>query len=194
MELVVYVNTPIGEESPNIYIGENWEQIFKHIGSDPKEQELSDKVEEILEKKYNLQLGEIGDIYRATYVAETIGEAMALFKADIQKALVYMKEDILINISGDDSFFDYIPDFCEQVAQMIYQYQGLGKEELVNGWVNNIKELEYYIDPEGISESDQDIEDLIQYMKATAIGPFHDNLVSIGLVRLIINEILENGK
>lgn len=197
MELVVYVNTPVGEESPNIYIGENWEQIFKHIGSDDEKQELSNKVEEILEEKYNLQLGEIGDIYRAIYEAETIGEAMALFKADIQKALVYMKEDILINISGDDSFFDYIPDFCEQVAQMIYQYQGLGKEELVNGWVNNIKESEYYIDPEGISEymnTDQDIEDQIQYMKATAIGPFHDNLVSIGLVRLIINEILENGK
>lgn len=197
MELVVYVNTPVGEESPNIYIGENWEQIFKHIGSDDEKQELSNKVEEILEEKYNLQLGEIGDIYRAIYEAETIGEAMALFKADIQKALVYMKEDILINISGDDSFFDYIPDFCEQVAQMIYQYQGLGKEELVNGWVNNIKESEYYIDPEGISEymnTDQDIEDQIQYMKATAIGPFHDNLVSIGLVRLTINEILENGK
>ena len=70
-------------------------------------------------------------------------------------------------------------------------------EDLVNGWVNNIKESEYYIDPEGISEymnTDQDIEDQIQYMKATAIGPFHYNLVSIGLVRLIINEILENGK
>lgn len=197
MELVVYVNTPVGEESPNIYIGENWEQIFKHIGSDPKEQELSDKVEEILEKKYNLQLGEIGDIYRAIYEAETIGEAMALFKADIQKALVYMREEVLPSAHGDDSFFDYVPDFCEQVAQMIYQYQGLGKEELVNGWVNNIKESEYYIDPEGISEymnTDQDIENQIQYMKATAIGPFHDNLVSIGLVRLIINEILENGK
>lgn len=197
MELVFYVNTPVGEESPNHYIGENWEQIFDYISSDPKEQELSDKVEEILEKKYNLQLGEVGDIYRATYVAETRKEAMALFKADIQKALVYMKEDILINISGDDSFFDYIPDFCEQVAQMIYQYQGPDKEELVNGWVNNIKESEYYIDPEGISEymnTDQDIWDQSQYMKATAIGPFHDNLVSIGLVRVTINEILENGK
>jgi hypothetical protein len=197
MELVVYVNTPVGEESPNIYIGENWKQIFDHFSSDPKEQELSDKVEEILEKKYNLQLGEIGDIYRAIYEAETIGEAMALFKADIQKALVYMREEALPEAYWDDSFFDYVPDFCEQVAQMIYQYQGLGKEELVNGWVNNIKESEYYIDPEGISEymnTDQDIEDQIQYMKATAIGPFHDNLVSIGLVRLIINEILENGK
>lgn len=126
-----------------------------------------------------------------------MGEVMALFKADIQKALVYMREEVLPSAHGDDSFFDYAPDFCEQVAQMIYQYQGLGKEELVNGWVNNIKESEYYIDPEGISEymnTDQDIWDQIQYMKATAIGPFHDNLVSIGLVRLIINEILENGK
>lgn len=42
--------------------------------------------------------------------------------------------------------------------------------------------------------TDQDIEDQIQYMKATAIGPFHDNLVSMGLVRVTINEILENGK
>lgn len=193
MELTVTISSPVGEFTPDKYIGDNWKQIFEHIYSD----EISDKVEEILEKKYNFHLGEIGSIYKAIYEAETMGEVMALFKADIQKALVYMREEVLPSAHGDDSFFDYVPDFCEQVAQMIYQYQGLGKEELVNGWVNNIKESEYYIDPEGISEymnTDQDIEDQIQYMKATAIGPFHDNLVSIGLVRLIINEILENGK
>lgn len=193
MELTVTISSPVGEFTPDKYIGDNWKQIFEHIYSD----EISDKVEEILEKKYNFHLGEIGSIYKAIYEAETMGEVMALFKADIQKALVYMREEVLPSAHGDDSFFDYVPDFCEQVAQMIYQYQGLGKEELVNGWVNNIKESEYYINPEGISEymnTDQDIEDQIQYMKATAIGPFHDNLVSIGLVRLIINEILENGK
>lgn len=197
MELTVTISSPVGEFTPDKYIGDNWKQIFEHIGSDEKKQELSDKVEKIIEEKYNFHLGEIGSIYKAIYEAETIGEAMALFKADIQKALIYMKEDILINISGDDSFFDYIPDFCEQVAQMIYQYQGLGKEELVNGWVNNIKESEYYIDPEGISEymnTDQDIWDQTQYMKATAIGPFHDNLISMGLVQVTINEILEYGK
>lgn len=197
MELTVTISSPVGEFTPDKYIGDNWKQIFEHIGSDEKKQELSDKVEEILEKKYNLQLGEIGDIYKAIYEAETMGEVMALFKADIQKALVYMREEVLPSAHGDDSFFDYVPDFCDQVAQMIYQYQGLGKEELVNGWVNNIKESEYYIDPEGISEymnTDQDIWDQIQYMKATAIGPFHDNLVSMGLVQVTINEILENGK
>lgn len=193
MELTVTISSPVGEFTPDKYIGDNWKQIFDHIYSD----EISDKVEKIIEEKYNFHLGEIGSIYKAIYEAETMGEVMALFKADIQKALVYMREEVLPSAHGDDSFFDYVPDFCEQVAQMIYQYQGLGKEELVNGWVNNIKESEYYIDPEGISEymnTDQDIEDQIQYMKATAIGPFHDNLVSIGLVRLIINEILENGK
>lgn len=197
MELTVTISSPVGEFTPDKYIGDNWKQIFDHFSSDPKEQELSDKVEEILEKKYNFHLGEIGSIYKAIYEAETIGEAMALFKADIQKALVYMREEVLPSAHGDDSFFDYVPDFCEQVAQMIYQYQGLGKEELVNGWVNNIKESEYYIDPEGISEymnTDQDIWDQTQYMKATAIGPFHDNLVSMGLVQVTINEILEYGK
>ena len=193
MELTVTISSPVGEFTPDKYIGDNWKQIFEHIYSD----EISDKVEKIIEEKYNFHLGEIGSIYKAIYEAETMGEVMALFKADIQKALVYMREEVLPSAHGDDSFFDYVPDFCEQVAQMIYQYQGLGKEELVNGWANNIKESEYYIDPEGISEymnTDQDIWDQIQYMKATAIGPFHDNLVSIGLVRLIINEILENGK
>lgn len=197
MELTVTISSPVGEFTPDKYIGDNWKQIFEHFSSDEKKQELSDKVEKIIEEKYNFHLGEIGSIYKAIYEAETMGEVMALFKADIQKALVYMREEVLPSAHGDDSFFDYIPDFCEQVAQMIYQYQGLGKEELVNGWVNNIKESEYYIDPEGISEymnTDQDIEDQIQYMKATAIGPFHDNLVSMGLVRVTINEILENGK
>lgn len=197
MELTVTISSPVGEFTPDKYIGDNWKQIFEHIGSDEKKQELSDKVEKIIEEKYNFHLGEIGSIYKAIYEAETMGEVMALFKADIQKALVYMREEVLPSAHGDDSFFDYVPDFCEQVAQMIYQYQGLGKEELVNGWVNNIKESEYYIDPEGISEymnTDQDIEDQIQYMKATAIGPFHDNLVSMGLVQVTINEILEYGK
>lgn len=197
MELTVTISSPVGEFTPDKYIGDNWKQIFEHIGSDEKKQELSDKVEKIIEEKYNFHLGEIGSIYKAIYEAETMGEVMALFKADIQKALVYMREEVLPSAHVDDSFFDYVPDFCEQVAQMIYQYQGLGKEELVNGWVNNIKESEYYIDPEGISEymnTDQDIWDQIQYMKATAIGPFHDNLVSMGLVQVTINEILENGK
>lgn len=197
MELTVTISSPVGEFTPDKYIGDNWKQIFEHIGSDEKKQELSDKVEKIIEEKYNFHLGEIGSIYKAIYEAETMGEVMALFKADIQKALVYMREEVLPSAHGDDSFFDYVPDFCEQVAQMIYQYQGLGKEELVNGWVNNIKESEYYIDPEGISEymnTDQDIWDQIQYMKATAIGPFHDNLVSMGLVQVTINEILENEK
>ena len=197
MELTVTISSPVGEFTPDKYIGDNWKQIFEQFSSDDEKQELSDKVEEIIEEKYHFHLGEIGSIYKAIYEAETMGEVMALFKADIQKALVYMREEVLPSAHGDDSFFDYVPDFCEQVAQMIYQYQGLGKEELVNGWVNNIRESEYYIDPEGISEymnTDQDIEDQIQYMKATAIGPFHDNLVSIGLIRLIINEILENGK
>lgn len=197
MELTVTISSPVGEFTPDKYIGDNWKQIFEHIGSDEKKQELSDKVEKIIEEKYNFHLGEIGSIYKAIYEAETMGEVMALFKADIQKALVYMREEVLPSAHGDDSFFDYVPDFCEQVAQMIYQYQGLGKEELVNGWVNNIKESEYYIDPKGISEymnTDQDIEDQIQYMKATAIGPFHDNLVSMGLVQVTINEILEYGK
>lgn len=197
MELTVTISSPVGEFTPDKYIGDNWKQIFEHIGSDEKKQELSDKVEKIIEEKYNFHLGEIGSIYKAIYEAETMGEVMALFKADIQKALVYMRKEVLPSAHGDDSFFDYVPDFCEQVAQMIYQYQGLGKEELVNGWVNNIKESEYYIDPEGISEymnTDQDIWDQTQYMKATAIGPFHDNLVSMGLVQVTINEILENGK
>lgn len=197
MELTVTISSPVGEFTPDKYIGDNWKQIFEHFSSDEKKQELSDKVEKIIEEKYNFHLGEIGSIYKAIYEAETMGEVMALFKADIQKALVYMREEVLPSAHGDDSFFDYVPDFCEQVAQMIYQYQGLGKEELVNGWVNNIKESEYYIDPEGISEymnTDQDIWDQIQYMKATAIGPFHDNLVSMGLVQVTINEILENGK
>lgn len=197
MELTVTISSPVGEFTPDKYIGDSWKQIFEHIGSDEKKQELSDKVEKIIEEKYNFHLGEIGSIYKAIYEAETRGEVMALFKADIQKALVYMREEVLPSAHGDDSFFDYVPDFCEQVAQMIYQYHGLGKEELVNGWVNNIKESEYYIDPEGISEymnTDQDIWDQIQYMKATAIGPFHDNLVSMGLVQVTINEILENEK
>lgn len=197
MELTVTISSPVGEFTPDKYIGDNWKQIFEHIGSDEKKQELSDRVEKIIEEKYNFHLGEIGSIYKAIYEAETMGEVMALFKADIQKALVYMREEVLPSAHGDDSFFDYVPDFCEQVAQMIYQYQGLGKEELVNGWVNNIKESEYYIDPEGISEymnTDQDIWDQTQYMKATAIGPFHDNLVSMGLVQVTMNEILENGK
>lgn len=197
MELTVTISSPVGEFTPDKYIRDNWKQIFEHFSSDEKKQELSDKVEKIIEEKYNFHLGEIGSIYKAIYEAETMGEVMALFKADIQKALVYMREEVLPSAHGDDSFFDYVPDFCEQVAQMIYQYQGLGKEELVNGWVNNIKESEYYIDPEGISEymnTDQDIWDQIQYMKATAIGPFHDNLVSMGLVQVTINEILENGK
>lgn len=197
MELTVTISSPVGEFTPDKYIGDNWKQIFEYIGSDEKKQELSDKVEKIIEEKYNFHLGEIGSIYKAIYEAETMGEVMALFKADIQKALVYMREEVLPSAHGDDSFFDYVPDFCEQVAQMIYQYQGLGKEELVNGWVNNIKESEYYIDPEGISEymnTDQDIWDQTQYMKATAIGPFHDNLVSMGLVQVTINEILEYGK
>lgn len=195
MELTVTISSPVGEFTPDKYIGDNWKQIFDHFSSDPKEQELSDKVEEILEKKYNLQLGEIGDIYRAIYEAETIGEAMALFKADIQKALVYMREEALPEAYCDDSFLDHVTDFCEQVAQMIYQYHGLGKKELINDWANNMKESRYF---EGeISEymsTSEEIDAHVKSMNATAIGPFHDNLVSIGLVRLIINEILENGK
>lgn len=57
---------------------------------------------------------------------------------------------------------------------------------MVNGWVNNIKESEYYIDPDGISgymNTDQDIWDQIQYMKATAIGPFHDNVIGLDLIK-----------
>lgn len=195
MELTVTISSPVGEFTPDKYIGDNWKQIFEHIGSDDEKQELSDKVEEILEKKYNLQLGEIGDIYRAIYEAETIGEAMALFKADIQKALVYMREEALPSAHGDDSFFDYVPDFCEQVAQMIYQYQGLGKEELVNGWANNMTESRYFDDE--LSEymsTPEEVDAQVKFMKATAIGPFHDNLVSMGLVQVTINEILENGK
>lgn len=72
MELTVTISSPVGEFTPDKYIGDNWKQIFDHFSSDPKEQELSDKVEEILEKKYNLQLGEIGDIYRAIYEAVQI--------------------------------------------------------------------------------------------------------------------------
>ena len=195
MELTVTISSPVGEFTPDKYIGDNWKQIFEHIGSDEKKQELSDKVEKIIEEKYNFHLGEIGSIYKAIYEAETRGEVMALFKADIQKALIYMKEEVLPSAHGDDSFFDYVPDFCEQVAQMIYQYHGLGKKELINDWANNMKESRYF---EGeISEymsTSEEIDAHVKSMNATAIGPFHDNLVSIGLVRLIINEILENGK
>lgn len=49
MELTVTISSPVGEFTPDRYIGDNWKQIFEHIGSD----EISDKVEEILEKKYN---------------------------------------------------------------------------------------------------------------------------------------------
>ena len=195
MELTVTISSPVGEFTPDKYIGDNWKQIFEQFSSDDEKQELSDKVGEIIEEKYHFHLGEIGSIYKAIYEAETMGEVMALFKADIQKALVYMREEVLPSAHGDDSFFDYVPDFCEQVAQMIYQYHGLGKKELINDWANNMKESRYF---EGeISEymsTSEEIDAHVKSMNATAIGPFHDNLVSIGLVRLIINEILENGK
>lgn len=195
MELTVTISSPVGEFTPDKYIGDNWKQIFEHIGSDEKKQELSNKVEKIIEEKYNFHLGEIGNIYKVTYEAETMGEVMALFKADIQKALVYMREEVLPSAHGDDSFFDYVPDFCEQVAQMIYQYQGLGKEELVKGWANNMTESRYFDDE--LSEymsTPEEVDAQVKFMKATAIGPFHDNLVSMGLVQVTINEILENGK
>lgn len=195
MELTVTISSPVGEFTPDRYIGDNWKQIFEHIGSDDERQELSDKVEEILEEKYNLQLGEIGNIYKVTYEAETMGEAMALFKADIQKALVYMREEALPSAHGDDSFFDYVPDFCEQVAQMIYQYQGLGKKELINDWATNMTESRYFEDE--ISEymsTPEEVDAQVKAMGYTAFGPFHDNLVSMGLVQVTINEILENGK
>lgn len=100
MELTVTISSPVGEFTPDKYIGDNWKQIFEHIGSDEKKQELSDKVEKIIEEKYNFHLGEIGSIYKAIYEDETMGEVMALFKADIQKALVYMREEVLPSAHG----------------------------------------------------------------------------------------------
>lgn len=33
MELTVTISSPVGEFTPDKYIGDNWKQIFEHIGS-----------------------------------------------------------------------------------------------------------------------------------------------------------------
>lgn len=37
MELTVTISSPVGEFTPDKYIGDNWKQIFEHFSSDPKD-------------------------------------------------------------------------------------------------------------------------------------------------------------
>ena len=178
MEKKFYILTEIGEYTPDQFIGEQWVKAFDKWELSEEDEKKDNEFEKYLKSLKGVELDMSTQIYVRTFEnPEFPGDEML---ATLLKEADKYIEVMLENFGGaDDSYFDYVPDLSEQIQMLLYQIPNCPeKDALIEKWEKGIRQ-EYLADDDNeYIEDENELQEMIQWMKSRVIGRNHDQVLT----------------
>nr|DAG92295.1 MAG TPA: hypothetical protein [Ackermannviridae sp.] len=188
MEKKFYILTEIGEYTPDQFIGEQWVKAFDKFELE-ENPEKDKQFEEYLKSLKGLEIDMSTQIFVRTFEdPEFPGDKM--LKTLLEEAGKYL-EVMLDNFDGgDDSYYDYVPDLSEQIQMLLYQIPNCPeKNALIDKWVQGMWEEYLSNEDSDYINSDDELQDMVQWMTSTAIGTNHDKVLTCKNVLEVWNKL-----
>lgn len=178
MEKKFYILTEIGEYTPDQFIGEQWVKAFDKWGLSEEDEKKDNEFEKYLKSLKGVELDTSTQIYVRTFENPEFpgDEMLATLLKEADKYIEVMLENFG---GGDDSYFDYVPDLSEQIQMLLYQIPNCPeKDALIEKWEKGIRQ-EYLADDDNeYIENEDELQEMIQWMKSTVIGRNHDQVLT----------------
>lgn len=101
-----------------------------------------------------------------------------------QPTIVMIAQSAALKVSenfggGDDSYFDYVPDLSEQIQMLLYQIPNCPeKDALIEKWEKGIRQEYLADDNNEYIEDENELQEMIQWMRSKVIGRNHDQVLT----------------
>lgn len=173
-----YILTEVGEYTPDQFIGKQWVKAFDKWELSEENEKKDNEFEKYLKSLKGVELDISTQIYvRVFENPEFPGDEMlATLLEEADKYIGVMLENFG---GGDDSYFDYIPDLSEQIQMLLYQIPNCPeKDALIEKWEKGIRQEYLADDNNEYIEDENELQEMIQWMRSKVIGRNHDQVLT----------------
>ena len=178
MEKKFYILTEVGEYTPDQFIGKQWVKAFDKGELSEENEKKDNEFEKYLKSLKGVELYISTQIYvRVFENPEFPGDEMlATLLEEADKYIGVMLENFG---GGDDSYFDYVPDLSEQIQMLLYQIPNCPeKDALIEKWEKGIRQEYLADDNNEYIEDENELQEMIQWMRSKVIGRNHDQVLT----------------
>jgi hypothetical protein len=178
MEKKFYILTEVGEYTPDQFIGKQWVKAFDKWELSEENEKKDNEFEKYLKSLKGVELYISTQIYvRVFENPEFPGDEMlATLLEEADKYIEVMLENFG---GGDDSYFDYVPDLSEQIQMLLYQIPNCPeKDALIEKWEKGIRQEYLADDNNEYIEDENELQEMIQWMRSKVIGRNHDQVLT----------------
>lgn len=178
MEKKFYILTEVGEYTPDQFIGKQWVKAFDKWELSEENEKKDNEFEKYLKSLKGVELYNSTQIYvRVFENPEFPGDEMlATLLEEADKYIGVMLENFG---GGDDSYFDYVPDLSEQIQMLLYQIPNCPeKDALIEKWEKGIRQEYLADDNNEYIEDENELQEMIQWMRSKVIGRNHDQVLT----------------
>lgn len=178
MEKKFYILTEVGEYTPDQFIGKQWVKAFDKWELSEENEKKDNEFEKYLKSLKGVELYISTQIYvRVFENPEFPGDEMlATLLEEADKYIGVMLENLG---GGDDSYFDYVPDLSEQIQMLLYQIPNCPeKDALIEKWEKGIRQEYLADDNNEYIEDENELQEMIQWMRSKVIGRNHDQVLT----------------
>lgn len=178
MEKKFYILTEVGEYTPDQFIGKQWVKVFDKWELSEENEKKDNEFEKYLKSLKGVELYISTQIYvRVFENPEFPGDEMlATLLEEADKYIGVMLENFG---GGDDSYFDYVPDLSEQIQMLLYQIPNCPeKDALIEKWEKGIRQEYLADDNNEYIEDENELQEMIQWMRSKVIGRNHDQVLT----------------
>lgn len=178
MEKKFYILTEVGEYTPDQFIGKQWVKAFDKWELSEENEKKDNEFEKYLKSLKRVELYISTQIYvRVFENPEFPGDEMlATLLEEADKYIGVMLENFG---GGDDSYFDYVPDLSEQIQMLLYQIPNCPeKDALIEKWEKGIRQEYLADDNNEYIEDENELQEMIQWMRSRVIGRNHDQVLT----------------
>lgn len=178
MEKKFYILTEVGEYTPDQFIGKQWVKAFDKWELSEENEKKDNEFEKYLKSLKGVE------IYISTQIYVRVFENPE-FPGDEMLATLLEEADKYIGVmlenfgGGDDSYFDYVPDLSEQIQMLLYQIPNCPeKDALIKKWEKGIRQEYLADDNNEYIEDENELQEMIQWMRSKVIGRNHDQVLT----------------
>lgn len=178
MEKKFYILTEVGEYTPDQFIGKQWVKAFDKWELSEENEKKDNEFEKYLKSLKGVELYISTQIYvRVFENPEFPGDEMlATLLEEADKYIEVMLENFG---GGDDSYFNYVPDLSEQIQMLLYQIPNCPeKDALIEKWEKEIRQEYLADDNNEYIEDENELQEMIQWMRSKVIGRNHDQVLT----------------
>lgn len=178
MEKKFYILTEVGEYTPDQFIGKQWVKAFDKWELSEENEKKDNEFEKYLKSLKGVEIYNSTQIYVRVFENPEFpeDEMLATLLEEADKYIGVMLENFG---GGDDSYFDYIPDLSEQIQMLLYQIPNCPeKDALIEKWEKEIRQEYLADDNNEYIEDENELQEMIQWMRSKVIGRNHDQVLT----------------